>query len=172
MAAEPQQTSEQDEPANGKQRLLIIGGAAAAVLIVIAIGLVLFLRGGADTEATGTAAGGREDTEQLGSAFYVPLQRDFIFNVPGAQRDRVAQISVQLMVRGTRNERLAQENIPLIEGTLLQVFSRATAERLNSAEGKREIRLQALDAAREAMRDVTGGSPVIEDVLFTGFVMQ
>lgn len=170
MAAEDEKT---DQPETDyKKRWLIIGSVAGLALIIIILGLFVFLRSDPLIETEDSTGSGRAGNEQVDVAFYVPLQRNFIFNVPGAQRDRVAQISVQLMVRGNRNERLTQENIPLIEGTLLQVFSRATAERLNSPEGKREIRLQALDAVREAMRDVTNGSPVIEEVLFTGFVLQ
>ncbi|MGX5915153.1 flagellar basal body-associated protein FliL [Aliidiomarina sp. Khilg15.8] len=174
MAAEPEQplAGAEDTPSK-KKKWIIIGGAAALVLIVIVL-LALLIFGGDDTQSSDSASNQGETSEpvEVGAAYYVAMPKDFIFNVPGERRDRVVQITVQLLVRGSRNETLAQQHIPILEGTLLQVFSSATGARLRTPEGKREIRLQALDAAREAMRDATNGSPVIEEVLFTGFVIQ
>lgn len=171
MAAEPEQNVE--EAKSPKLKWLLIGGGALLLIAIIVV-VVIFLTRGSSGETSATSSAGFADIEEdnLGEAFYVALPRNFIFNAPGAQRDRVVQITVQLMVRGPRNERLAQENIPLIEAELLDVFSRAMAERLNTPEGKREIRVQALDALRTKMREATEGSPVVEEVLFTGFVIQ
>jgi flagellar FliL protein len=40
------------------------------------------------------------------------MPRPFVFNVAGGQRDRLVQIKIQLMVRGTADETLAKQNIP------------------------------------------------------------
>ncbi len=78
---------------------------------------------------------------------------------------------IQLMVRGTADETLAKQNIPLIEGTLLRVFSAASAEQLMTFEGKEKLRKDSLEECRRVLKDLVS-SPVIEQVLFTGFVMQ
>ena len=75
------------------------------------------------------------------------------------------------MVRGTADETLAKQNIPLIEGTLLRVFSAATSEQLMTFEGKEKLRKDSLEECRRVLNDLVS-SPVIEQVLFTGFVMQ
>ncbi|WP_392343929.1 flagellar basal body-associated protein FliL [Pseudoalteromonas prydzensis] len=111
------------------------------------------------------------DGAKVGSALYVAMPRPFIFNVPGASRDRIVQIKVQLLVRGDVNEEIAKKHIPLIEGTLLGVFSTTTADELGTSEGKETLRVAALDKVQTALTDVEG-SKVIERVLFTGFVMQ
>lgn len=169
--ADDQDAVAAEEATNGKKKWWIIGGAGGVVLLLV-IAAVVFLVVGGDSDDTDSGASGAQSEREMGEALYVAMPRDLIFNVPGARRDRVAQIGVQLLVRGPRNETLAQENIPLLESTLLDTFSRASAERLSTPEGKREIRLQALDAIREAMREATDGSPVVEEVLFTNFVMQ
>jgi flagellar FliL protein len=94
-----------------------------------------------------------------------------VFNVPGASRDRIVQIKVQLLVRGDVNEEVAKKHIPLIEGTLLSVFSTTTADELSTTAGKETLRLTALDKVQQALTAVEG-SKVVERVLFTGFVMQ
>lgn len=173
MAAEPEDLEglEGDDGNKKKRIILLAAGGGVLLLVVLAILFVALFFGGDDNQdATGQQRQG--DAENVGEAYYVAMPRDLIFNVPGARRDRVAQIGVQLLVRGPRNEVLAQENIPLLESTLLDVFSRATAERLNTPEGKRELRLQALDELRRTMEEITDGSPVVEEVLFTGFVLQ
>lgn len=104
-------------------------------------------------------------------SLYVGMPRPFVFNVAGAQRDRLVQIKIQLMVRGTADETLAKQNIPLIEGTLLRVFSAASAEQLMTFEGKEKLRKDSLEECRRVLKDLVS-SPVIEQVLFTGFVMQ
>ncbi|MGE6158855.1 flagellar basal body-associated FliL family protein, partial [Aeromonas media] len=104
-------------------------------------------------------------------SLYVGMPRPFVFNVAGGQRDRLVQIKIQLMVRGAADETLAKQNIPLIEGTLLRVFSAATAEQLMTFEGKEKLRQDSLEECRRVLKDLVS-SPVIEQVLFTGFVMQ
>ena len=107
----------------------------------------------------------------IGTALYVAMPRPFVFNVPGAGRDRLVQIKVQLMVRGTDNEETAKMHIPMIEGTLLKVFSGSNADDLVTEAGKVSMRDQSLREVQKAMQDIAGGS-VVEKVLFTGFVMQ
>ena len=111
------------------------------------------------------------DSAEIGSALYVAMPRPFVFNVPGSSRDRIVQIKVQLLVRGEVNEETAKKHIPLIEGTLLSVFSTTTADELSTSSGKETLRFSALEKVQKALMDVEG-SKVIERVLFTGFVMQ
>ena len=99
------------------------------------------------------------------------MPRPFIFNVPGAGRDRLVQIKVQLMVRGSDNEELAKMHIPMIEGTLLKVFSTANADDLVTEAGKVALKDQSLREVQKALNEIAGNA-VVEQVLFTGFVMQ
>lgn len=169
MAKEQDETVT-EEPGRNPKKWWLMGGGAVLILIVAAV-IAMLMPSESNDEGHGLEANALPE-HNLEEALYVSLPRNLIFNVTGADRDRVAQIGVQFLVRGPRNETLAQENIPMLEATLLDIFSRATAERLNTSEGKREIRLLALDAVQIAMRDATNGSPVVDEVLFTNFVMQ
>jgi flagellar FliL protein len=165
-----------EEAGGGKKKLIII---IAAVVVILGGVAGFFLMSGSDepaetleeeTTMVETPASGGASAE-TGSALYVAMPRPFVFNVPGASRDRIVQIKVQLLVRGDGNEEIAKKHIPLIEGTLLSVFSTTTADELSTSAGKETLRLTALDKVQEAMEGVEG-SKVIERVLFTGFVMQ
>jgi flagellar FliL protein len=171
---------------NKKKKMIII--AAAAVVLLGGGGAAFMMMGGdpppaaaapaegapaADggaapaTEGAATAAGGAA----IGSALYVGMPRPFVFNVAGASRDRLVQIKAQLLVRGSQNEETAKQHIPLIESTMLRTFSKANADELVTAAGKETIKAAALKDVQEALKGVAG-SPVVEEILFTGFVMQ
>lgn len=165
-----------DGKAKKKKLIIIIG--AAVLLAIVAVVAVLMMSGGSSEPApaeSGTAevavATDPNAAADKGSALYVSMPRPFIFNVPGATKDRLVQIKVQLLVRGSNNEETAKVHIPLIESTLLRTFSTSNAEELITVEGKENLKKKALKEVQEALVGVAG-SEVVEEVLFTGFVMQ
>ena len=170
MAAEiDEQEAQQENEQGSKKKLVILIASGVLILIIGVVGTFLFL--GGDPVNEQTTAGAQADDVPLGNAYYVSLPRPFIFNAPGQTRDRLVQINVQLMVRGTRNEDLARQNIPAIEGTLHRTFSSTTAESLLTSDGRTQLREGSLNVLRNEMTELTG-SPVIEEILFTGFVIQ
>jgi flagellar FliL protein len=162
--------------AKKKKLIIIIGGVV--VLAVVAV-VAVFMMSGGSAEPAPAEAGAAEtvvatDPNALaakGTAMYVSMPRPFIFNVPGASKDRLVQIKVQLLVRGSNNEETAKVHIPLLESTLLRTFSASNAEELITVEGKENLKKKALKEVQEALTGVAG-SDVVEEVLFTGFVMQ
>ncbi|GAC15232.1 flagellar basal body-associated protein FliL [Aliiglaciecola lipolytica] len=165
-----------EEGGKGKMMIIII----VAVVLIGGGAAAYFLLGGSDdsTEEVSTQmSSGSDDSgvamssSNKGTALYVAMPRPFVFNVPGQGKDRLAQIKVQLMVRGTDNEELAKMHVPLIEGTLLKVFSSSNADDLVTEAGKVSLRDQAGREVQKVLKE-TVGSEVVEQVLFTGFVMQ
>lgn len=166
----------------GKKKKMIIIIAAVVILLGGGAGGYFFFMGGSDpapSSVDNTPSEGNENGEaevvesgaKQGSALYVPMPRPFRFNVPGASRDRFVEIRVQLLVRGGDNLERAKMHIPLIESTLLGVFSRANADDLATSAGKLALKQQALSSVQEIMKSIEANKTV-EKVLFTGFVMQ
>lgn len=162
-----------------KKKIIII--AAAVVLLAGGAGGYFMLSGSdapppaevaeGEAPAEGAEAAGDASNASMGTALYVSMPRPFVFNVPGASRDRLVQIKVQLLVRGQNNEEIAKQHIPLIESTMLRTFSKANADDLVTAAGKDTLKAVALKDVQDALVGVAG-SMVVEEVLFTGFVMQ
>ena len=157
--------------------VVLVGGGAAAYFLMFAGGGEPAAEQLAESDngaaagapaASSASAGGNAD---IGTALYVAMPRPFVFNVPGSGRERLVQIKVQLLVRGSDNEELAKTHIPLIEGTLLQAFSMSNADDLITEAGKIELREQAASSVQKALKEIEG-KEVVERVLFTGFVMQ
>ncbi|MBU2977969.1 flagellar basal body-associated protein FliL [Alteromonas sp. C1M14] len=169
------------------------GGKKGKMMLIIIIVLVLIAGGGAAyfflfagedpvaTEqadatdmadpATSTDAMQGNGQAEMGSALYVAIPQPITFHIPGSGRERTVQIKIQLLVRGSDNEETAKVNIPLIQGALLRVFSSSSADDLVTEAGKIELREKALEEVQAAMKQYTG-TDVVEQVLFTGFVMQ
>ena len=158
----------------GSKKKLIIIIAAVVLLLGGGAGAFFFLSGddsGSTTEQTEGTQESQEDTGEVLAASYVPMPRPFVFNVEDGKRDRLVQIKVQLMVRGSSHVTSLRKHIPLLEGTLVSVFSAATVEQLRSPAGKEELREYALKALNEATNKVENKA-LIDSVLFTGFVLQ
>jgi len=181
MADEKEKELELDNP-NKKKKLIIII-AVVVILVAGGVGGFLFFGGSDDTvsqaevnaelnSGDGSASSAPASTAvNTGSALYVPLPRPFRFNVPGAARDRFVEIRVQLLVRGGDNEETTKKHIPLLESTLLGIFSQANADDLATSVGKTSLKQKSLTEVQAVMKDISG-QPTVEKVLFTGFVMQ
>jgi len=167
---------------SGKKKKIIIIIVAVVILLGAAGGGYFFFMGGdsasqeqldsaLDSEPSSSENKESQEGAQIGTALYVPMPRPFRFNVPGAARDRFVEIRVQLLVRGGENEENAKMHVPLIESTLLSIFSQANADDLATSAGKEALKQQSLAAVQKMMTDVEGDK-TIEKVLFTGFVMQ
>ncbi len=165
--AEELQTGEEAPKGKGKLLIIIV---AAVVLLLGGGGAAFFLMGSDSTEEVAT----KEQVEAKpieNPVAYVNIAQPFVFNVTGDSRDRMVQIKVQLMVRGSENENLARYHSPLIESSLLSTFASATVDQLRSPTGRVELRDKATEDIKAALTKSVG-QPVIEKVLFTDFVIQ
>jgi flagellar FliL protein len=169
-----------DEASKKKKKLYIIIGSIILVLILCIISYwLLFSSSDATVNSQNnsqitsmpTNSQSNDKAVKVGSALYVPMPRPFRFNIPGAARDRFVEIRVQLMVRGSDNDENAKKHVPLIESTLLNVFSRANADDLATSAGKASLKQKSLNAVQKVMTEIENNK-TIEKVLFTGFVMQ
>tara|TARA_R110002033_G_scaffold52514_3_gene100004 strand:+ start:6809 stop:7330 length:522 start_codon:yes stop_codon:yes gene_type:complete len=164
-----------DTPNAGKKskKLFIFGGIGLVLVLLIGGGLWFFM-GSDEPAAIDVSADASADPAApivSSEAEYVGMPRPFLFNLPGADRARLVEIKVQLMVRGESNSVLTQKHIPLIEDALLTTFSAADVQKLSTQAGKDELRQLALLNVQNTLQPITGNK-VVEKVLFTGFVMQ
>ena len=168
------------KPQGGKKKLLLLVAVVLVLLIGGGVGGWLMLSGGGEEEKEhakkeegGQAQSAEEEAAAKATkmAMYVVLPRPFVFNVAAKPRYRLVQIKVALMVRGPANEALAKLHTPLVEGAMFRVFAASTTQQLESVDGRSKLRSDALAAVRQALHEVTQ-QDVVEQVLFTGFVMQ
>ncbi|WP_038177079.1 MULTISPECIES: flagellar basal body-associated protein FliL [Vibrio] len=160
---------ETEEAPKGKSKLLII--IIAVVVLLVGGGGAAFFLLGSDDASQGAQTASQQSATPIDPVAYVNIPQPFLFNVAGDNKDRLVQIKVQLMVRGSENENLARYHSPLIESSLLSTFASASVDQLRTANGRVELRDKATDDIKSSLNRAVG-QPVIERVLFTDFVMQ
>jgi flagellar FliL protein len=166
----PTEGEEGKAPASKKKLIIII--SAIVLVLLIGGGAAFFLMSGDDAEnVDATDAVKTEEVVEEVNANYVPMPRPIVFNVLDGTRDRTVQIKVQLMVMDKSSEALTRKHVPLLESTLVSVFSAAPIEQLRSPQGKSELRETALTELNKATTLVEKRA-LIHTVLFTGFVLQ
>jgi len=162
---------EEGKAPTSKKKLIIIISAVVLVLLIAGGAAFFFLSGNDAENADTTESEKTEEVVEEINANYVPMPRPIVFNVLEGTRDRTVQIKVQLMVMDKSSEALARKHVPLLESTLVSVFSAASVEQLRSPQGKNELRETALTELNKATTLVEKRA-LIHTVLFTGFVLQ
>lgn len=160
--------SESVESPKSRRKLIII---VVIAVLLLGGGITAFFMMGSDESAVSSDTVSSTKAASELEAVYVNLSQPFVFNVAGERGSRYAQIKVQLMVRGSENEKLARHHSPLIESTLLATFASVTIDQLRDKNGVTELRNRATDDVK-AILVQTVGQPIIEKVLFTDFVIQ
>jgi flagellar FliL protein len=83
---------------------------------------------------------------------------------------RFLQITMEIMAHDEKAIESVQKNIPLIRNNLLLLMSNRNYQSMMSREGKEKFRQEALTEVRGVQKKE--GSPDVDDVLFTSFVVQ
>ncbi len=156
----------------GKGKLLIIIGA---VLLLAGGGAAFFLLGDdvEDGDATEEVATESEEvvTEGKGEAIYIAVPNGIVAQLPSGKRMTTLQVQLDMRVRSPEAADMVTKHMPLIENDLLMFFSSADAEEIKTVAGKNKLREGALKTIQDIMTKETG-KPMVEIVLFSGFVMQ
>ncbi len=83
---------------------------------------------------------------------------------------RYLQMTLQVMSYDQEVVDKVSANMPAVRNNLIMLFSAADYESLASVEGKEALRKQVLVSINEVVR--LKGDTKVDDVFFTGFVMQ
>jgi len=102
---------------------------------------------------------------------YENLDPPFVVNLKQGGQSRYLQVGIALMGRHSEELSALKAHLPLLRSRLLILFSGQDLTQLSSAEGKEQLRQQATREVQEVAQQVTG-MPVVEQVLFTGLVVQ
>ena len=104
-------------------------------------------------------------------AIYEELAPPFIVNFQAAGRNRYLQVSVALLGRDPQQMATLKVHTPTLRNQLVMLFSSQDFAELNTPLGLEVLKQKVTATVQElAMRET--GAPVVEQVLFTNFVMQ
>jgi flagellar FliL protein len=116
------------------------------------------------------AAGHGEEGGAGKAAVYYAIDPPLVVNFEDGSVVRFLQITMEVMARDQKAIDGVQKNIPLIRNNLLLLMSNRNYQSLMSREGKEKLRQEALAEVRAVQKKE--GSPDVDDLLFTSFVVQ
>lgn len=170
MAKASGAAADQAAPAK-KNRLKLIVIVAVALLLAIglsAAGTWFFLgknRPAQEETAVQPAAAPRLP------ALYEDLMPPFVVNFHADGRTRYMQVSLALMARNPEQLAMLKVHMPALRNQLVMLFSSQDFAELNTPLGLDMLK-QKVTATVQALAMQEVGAPVVEQVLFTNFVMQ
>jgi flagellar FliL protein len=101
---------------------------------------------------------------------YYAIDPPLVVNFEDGSAVRFLQITMEIMAHDEKAIESVQKNIPLIRNNLLLLMSNRNYQSMMSREGKEKLRQEALTEVRAVQKKE--GSPDVDDVLFTSFVVQ
>jgi flagellar FliL protein len=111
--------------------------------------------------------------ESAGGVKYVTLQPAFVTNYGVTKTGRLTYLKadVTLKVADPEGEAALKYHTPALRNALVLLFSRQEDAAVSSSDGREQIRKEALTQLRDIMQ-AEEGKPVIEDLVFSNFVVQ
>ncbi len=163
-------------PADAKAAKPAKSGKAFLLIAVIAVVAVAAAGGAgwyfAQKKTPGHAAAEPAAAKIPAPAQYFPLDPAFVVNLNNASSGaQFLQVEIQLMTRDPAALEILKQQAPGIRAKLLMQLSQVNADSLTTLEGKEALRKQALASVKTMMTAETG-RPIVEDLVFTSFVMQ
>ncbi|HAR79692.1 MAG TPA: hypothetical protein DCR21_02570 [Succinivibrionaceae bacterium] len=169
-----------ETPKKGKGLLLLIIGLLLLIIVAVGgyFGVAYFMKlppfevkGPTPEEIAAKVA--EKEAEQAARTrdIFVKFDKPFTFNLSGSKRQHTAQVEIVLMVAGEENEALAKQHLMMLNSTIFNALANQNYDALLRPSGRERLKNVLLDLTRAKMSEVAK-NPVVEQVLFTGFVMQ
>ncbi|MFT4797423.1 MAG: flagellar FliL protein [Candidatus Azotimanducaceae bacterium] len=173
MAEEDEDVDVEEQAAGvGKRKKLIMAGAALLVLLLaVGGGAFWFLSGEDEVEVAEVADEGGLFSSGPGKAIYHKLKPNFVTTFEANSRQRYVQLEVTLVTRDKEVVSAIISHTPLIRNALVMLIAEQDYLELQTQGGKTALRDAAVESVQAVLQQETG-SPGIERVLFTEFVMQ
>ncbi len=170
------QEGEEEAPAGGgMMKKLIIAGAALVLVGIGAFAGLQFMGGDEpqlDEDGNPIVAEEEPVPEGDGPAFYTSLAPPLVVNFKDKFGDgHVMQVSLDMMARDQATINEVREHMPVIRSALILLYSGFIYEDVSTVDGKQKMLDDGLKTIRDTMTRRIG-KPAIEEIYFTGLVIQ
>ncbi|WP_061241391.1 flagellar basal body-associated protein FliL [Ectopseudomonas composti] len=158
----------------GKSKLKLIILIVVGLLLAVGLsvgGTWFILSKGDKHEETKPEEAAAEAAPAHQPAIYQDLMPAFVVNFNYQNRTRYLQVSMALMGRDAAGMEKLKVHMPVLRNRLVMLLSGQDFATLQTPLGKEMLLQQALASVQELAQKETG-STVVEQVLFTNFVLQ
>ena len=171
-----QEVAEEAAQGGGLMKKLLLA-VAALVLVGVGAFVGLTFMGGDDVvldEDGNPIEAEAEEPESGGDGptFYTNLAPPLVVNFKDRLGDdHVMQVTLEVMARDQATINQVREHIPVIRNALILLYSSYIYEDVSTREGKEQMLADGLAEIRRVMTQRIG-KPAVEEVYFTGLVIQ
>jgi len=102
---------------------------------------------------------------------FIPMNPPLVINFTNPRPMRFLQIQMEVLVHSKDTAEDIKKYTPIIRNNLMIMLSGLDSQALMSREGKEKVRAEILEEIKAILKERTGKAKV-EQVYFTGFVMQ
>ncbi len=175
--AEENENQESEEKSGGLGKKLLFAGIAVVLVAVGAFAGLMFMGGGEadvgeDGEPVAEEDGEDDKSKGEGPVFYSAIAPPLVVNFKDRiGDDHVMQVSLEMMARDQATINEVREHAPLIRSSLILMYSSYIYEDIATREGKQMMLDDGLAEIRRLM-EMRIGKPAIEELYFTGLVIQ
>lgn len=157
----------------GKSKLKLIMLIVVGLLLAVglSIGGTWFILSKGDKHEEAKPEEAAAAAPVLQPAIYQDLMPAFVVNFNYQNRTRYLQVSMALMSRDAAGMEKLKVHMPVLRNRLVMLLSGQDFAALQTPLGKEMLLQQALASVQELAQKETG-STVVEQVLFTNFVLQ
>ncbi len=112
-----------------------------------------------------------ESAEGSSTPEFYQVRPSIVITLPASGRTRYVSLDIDLMTHTKTSVKTLEAYGPLIKSSLIDLLSKQTFDEIITEEGKKNVRKQALTVLQALMTE-QAGDPIIEQVLFTSFIVQ
>ncbi|TVS18546.1 MAG: flagellar basal body protein FliL [Gammaproteobacteria bacterium] len=109
--------------------------------------------------------------ERVRPPIYFTLDDNLVVNFQSPGRARYLQVGIELMTRDEAAIPVLKRHAAVVRNNLIMLLSDQSFEGLSSREGKETLQQAALEEVQRVLVEFHG-SPAVESLYFTGFLMQ
>ncbi|MFA0995528.1 MULTISPECIES: flagellar basal body-associated protein FliL [Pseudomonas syringae group] len=158
-----------DPAAKGKLKLIIIAVLALLLAVGLSVVATWFLMHKSESAPDPAAAAVAANVKPV--AVFEPMTPAFVVNFNANGRQRYMQVSITMLGRNAADMEALKVHMPLIRNNLVMLFAAIPFESLASPIGQEMLRQKATASIQEVAQKELGKT-VIEQLLFTNFVLQ
>ena len=106
-----------------------------------------------------------------GGTPYFEIATPFVVNITNEGGAAFLQVNAQFKVKNEELKQHLYSHLPAIQHTVMLVLSEQTASGIRSVKGKQKLREVTLKEIQEFLTAQIG-DPIVEEIYFTGFIIQ
>ena len=103
---------------------------------------------------------------------YVPLNPPFVVNLQNGNQMTFMQVKVQVLSHESAVRDALKAQDPAIRDAMIMLLTQQTAAAMHTVQGREKLRQEAKKAIQQVLAQNAGLKKGVEEVYFTGFVIQ